>query len=85
MGPRSPRRPPHRFLGYHFDPEGLRVATTTLANFILLLRQLYEHAPGGAAAASRLGVYVRRWVRWVHAGPPATPPVAMPGVPHGGG
>ena len=59
------------FLGYYFSPEGLRVATKTVANFVARVRQLYEHEPGRATAASRLGVYVRRWVRWVRAGVPA--------------
>jgi len=35
------------FLGYHFSPSGLRVATKTLANFVAHVRQLYEQEPGG--------------------------------------
>jgi hypothetical protein len=48
------------FLGYQFSPEGLWVATKTRANFVTRARQLDEHELEGAAAASRLGVYVRR-------------------------
>jgi hypothetical protein len=55
------------FLGYHFSPDGLRVATKTGANFMARVLQLYEPEPGTSVSA-RLGVYVRRWVRWVTAG-----------------
>ena len=55
------------FLGYHFSPDGLRVATKTLANFVARVRQLYEQEPGEGGSA-RLGAYVQRWMRWVHAG-----------------
>ena len=57
------------WLGYHVSRDGLSVATKTLHNFVARCLRLYEqevrewHAP-----FSRLGDYVRRWVRWVHAG-----------------
>jgi hypothetical protein len=73
------------FLGYHFSPEGLRVATKTVANFVARARQLYEQEREKPVCSSTLGVYVRRWVRWVRAGlPGADHPcrhrAAMPGV-----
>ena len=55
------------FLGYHFSPSGLCVATKTLANFVARVRQLYEQEPGEGVSA-RLGAYVRRWVQWAPAG-----------------
>jgi RNA-directed DNA polymerase len=65
------------FLGYHFSPDGLRVATKTLANFVARVRQLYGHEPGERVSA-RLGAYVRRWVRWVRAGLSTPPPIPYP-------
>ncbi len=35
--------------------------------------RLYEQEPGEALASSRLGLYVRRWVRWAGAGLGFTP------------
>jgi hypothetical protein len=61
------------FLGYHFSPDGLRVAMKTLANFVARVRQLYEHEPAEGVSA-RLGAYKRRWVLWVTAGTPAVVP-----------
>jgi hypothetical protein len=46
---------------------GLRVATKTLEYFVARLRQLYERELG-ESLSTRLGAYVRRWVRWVSAG-----------------
>jgi hypothetical protein len=62
------------FLGYHFSPEGLRVATQTVANFVARVHQLYEHEPG-EGGSTRLGNYVQRWVRWVRAGLPSDAPM----------
>src|SRR5438552_2164984 len=42
------------FLGYDFNPEGLRIATKTVANFVARVRQLYDHEPGEGVSA-RLG------------------------------
>ncbi len=58
------------FLGYHFSPAGLTVAKETAARFVARAIRLYEQEPGKACASSRLGLYVRRWVRWVQAGLP---------------
>jgi hypothetical protein len=63
------------FLGYHFGPDGLSVAKKTVENFVARAIRLYEQEPGEACASSRLGLYVRRWVRWVQAGlPEGRPP-----------
>ena len=56
------------FLGYHFGPDGLSVAAKTIENFIARAIRLYEQEPGEADASTRLGSYVRRWVRWTRAG-----------------
>ena len=61
------------FLGYHFGPDGLSVATKTVENFVARAIRLYEQEPGEACASARLGLYVRRWVRWVGAGLPEHP------------
>ena len=52
------------WLGYPDSPAGLTLAMKTLKNVGVRLRQLDEQEPSAAAAAYRLGVYVRRWVRW---------------------
>ncbi len=51
------------FLGYHFSPAGLTVAKETAARFVARAIQLYEQEPGKPLGSSRLGLYVRRWVR----------------------
>ncbi len=54
------------FLGYHFSPDGLRVAETTIEKFVERATRLYEQErPDGPSA---LGMYVRRWVGWVGGG-----------------
>jgi RNA-directed DNA polymerase len=58
------------FLGYHFSPEGLRVATKTLMNFVARIHQLYEQEREKPEGSSTLGAYVRRWMQWVYAGLP---------------
>jgi hypothetical protein len=62
----------------HFSPDGLTVAKKTLANFVARVRWFYEQEPGGAAAASRLGTYVQRRVRWVTAGVRESLPRQLP-------
>ena len=52
------------FLGYHFGPAGLCVASKTVAQFIERAIRLYEQEPGEAFASARLGLYVQRWFRW---------------------
>ncbi len=56
------------FLGYHFNPAGLTVAHETFVRFVARATRLYEQEPGEALASARLGLYVRRWVRWAGAG-----------------
>jgi RNA-directed DNA polymerase len=56
------------FLGYHFGPAGLSVATATIERFVARAVRLYEQEPGELLASARLGLYVRRWVRWTAAG-----------------
>jgi hypothetical protein len=58
------------FLGYHFSPSGLCVATKTLQNFVARVHQLYEHEREKPEGSSTLGAYVQRWVRWATAGVP---------------
>jgi len=56
------------FLGYHFSPAGLAMAAKTIANYIEKASRLYEQKRGTVSAVAALGVYVRRWVGWAHAG-----------------
>lgn len=56
------------FLGYHISPEGVSVARSTVENFIERSARLYEREPEGGYPPPRLGLYVKRWCRWVHAG-----------------
>ncbi len=53
------------FLGYHISPEGLSLAKKTVENFISRATRLYEQEPEGGLTSHRLGVYVKRWVRWL--------------------
>ncbi len=56
------------FLGYHFNLAGLTVAKKTVERFVARAIRLYEQEPEEAFASARLGLYVRRWVRWAGAG-----------------
>ncbi len=56
------------FLGYHFRPNRLSVAAKTIENFVARAIRLYEQEPEEAFASARLGLYVRRWVRWARSG-----------------
>ncbi len=56
------------FLGYHISPEGLSIAKKTVENFISRATRLYEQEPREPYGSYRLGLYVKRWVRWVGAG-----------------
>ena len=58
------------FLGYHISPEGLSLANKTVENFIARSARLYEQEPREPNDSSRLGLYVRRWCRWVQSGLP---------------
>ncbi len=55
-------------MGYHLRPDGLRVAQATLENFIARATRLYEQEREAPDGVSRLGLYVKRWCRWVLAG-----------------
>jgi hypothetical protein len=72
------------FLGYHFDGKRLTVAAKTVEKHVLHYRQLYEQLRNKKATsdemASALGLYVKRWQRWIKAG--IGVPVASPeGLP----
>ena len=60
------------FLGYHFDGKHLTVAAKTVEKHVLHYRQLYEplrmKKTNSDEMASVLGLYVKRWQRWVAAG-----------------
>jgi hypothetical protein len=60
------------FLGYHFDGNQLTVAAKTVEKHVLHTRQLYEQLRMKKATsiemACVLGLYVKRWQRWVAAG-----------------
>jgi hypothetical protein len=60
------------FLGYHFDGKQLTVAAKTVEKHVLHYRQLYEQLRMKKATSiemdSVLGLYVKRWQRWVAAG-----------------
>jgi hypothetical protein len=56
------------FLGYHFSPEGLSVADSTVKRFIEKATRLYEQEVGKPEGFPLLGLYVRRWVRWAVSG-----------------
>ena len=55
-------------LSYYFGPAGLAVAKKTIENFVARANRLPEQEPEEACASARLGLYVRRWVRWTGAG-----------------
>jgi len=66
------------FLGYHFRPDHLAVAHKTLEQFVVRMHRLYECEPGEPQGPSRLGAYVQRWWRWVHAGLPKSITLYLP-------
>jgi RNA-directed DNA polymerase len=71
------------FLGDHVRPGRLLVATKTLEHCVARACRLDEQEPG-AGSCSRLGIDVRRGVRWVSAGVAAgTPAVTCPPPKHG--
>jgi len=51
------------FLGYHFSPDGISVARKTVENFISRATRLYEQELREPNDSSRLGEYVKRWIR----------------------
>ena len=52
------------FLGYHFTPQGLRMAQSSIDNFMVKAARLYEQEPHSGA----LGLYVRRFTQWCTSG-----------------
>jgi hypothetical protein len=56
------------FLGYHSSPEELTIAAETLMKFIASAIRLYEQEREKPKNSPQLGLYVRRWVRWVEGG-----------------
>jgi RNA-directed DNA polymerase len=65
------------FLGYYFSREPLRVAEKTREKHVLHIIRLYEQLRQKKATpeevALTLGLYVKRWQRWTHAGLGSTP------------
>ena len=55
------------FLGYHFNPDGLGIATATVERFMKKAYRLYEQEPGENEHSPRLGMYVKRWLLWARA------------------
>ena len=66
------------FLGYHFGPQGVRMAQKTITAFVERALRLYEQEAGGASGPSRFGAYVRRWVGWARSGVARRPPDGAP-------
>lgn len=62
------------FLGYHFTPGRLSLATGTLVNFADKISRLYEQGWEGPEYPSPLGAYVRRWCAWAGGGLAAVQP-----------
>jgi len=52
--------PEFAWLGYHFTPQVISLATKTLANFASKALRLYEQEPPHLRVR-RLGEYLRRW------------------------
>ncbi len=48
------------FLGYHFGPDGLRVAKATIQRFVERAARLYEQEREVPEGLSVLGMYIRR-------------------------
>ena len=55
------------FLGYFLKPDSLTVSEKTFDRFIERIVWLYEQEPGEPFGSSRLGLYVKHWLRWVRA------------------
>jgi hypothetical protein len=70
------------FLGYHFNGSQLTVAAKTVEKHVLHYRQLYEQLRMKKATsiemALALGLYVKRWQRWVAAGVGARVTISEP-------
>jgi len=55
------------FLGYHFSPKGLMIASITCRKFVARWHRLYEQKKTHPDRDALLGDYVRRWIRWTSA------------------
>ena len=44
------------------------MAARSIEQFVERALRLYEQEPGELGGSSRLGLYVRRWVRWASVG-----------------
>ena len=53
------------FLGYRFSPEGPSVALRTIENLLSRAVRLYEQEQEEPFGSPQLGLYARRWLRWV--------------------
>ena len=56
------------FLGYHFNSQWLGLARMTMENYLTRATRLYEQERENPQSFSRLGLYVRHWVRWAESG-----------------
>lgn len=56
------------FLGYYLKPYSLNISKKTVERFMERIVRLYEQEPGEPCDSSRLGLYVKRWLRWAWAG-----------------
>ncbi len=56
------------FLGYRFGEEKLKPAQITVRKFLGRVSRLYEQKSASPGWRSALGIYVRRWWRWVTSG-----------------
>jgi hypothetical protein len=57
------------FLSYHFHPtKALKVTKKTLIRIVEPATRIYEQEHGPPSGIPQLGLYVRRWVRWVEGG-----------------
>ncbi len=50
------------------SPEGLSMAKKAVEKFLARAVRLYEQEQGESFGSPLLGLYVRRWERWVNAG-----------------
>ena len=52
----------------HFSPEGVSVAEKTIEKFLARAVRLYEQEQRESFDSPLLGLYVKRWVRWLYGG-----------------
>ena len=66
------------FLGYRFGEERIKPAQITVRKFLGRLSRLYEQKRASPDWRSALGIYVRRWWRWVTSGGVGVDPEGKP-------